>query len=118
MLFENINNRTGQTEYFFITREVKDYNVTIDGKKFFDQPVKNNLRKCDSFQKIETSRGDGYITGCFLDYNYFKDYHKATVIDLSKLKAADTDPVAMHQISFAGNLKHNASILFIIEEAK
>ena len=51
--FENINSRTGHTEYFFITREVKNYNVMIDGKNFFDQPVKNKLRTCDNILKIE-----------------------------------------------------------------
>ena len=46
----------------------------IDGKNFFDQPVKNTLRTYDSIQKIATNQGDNYTTGCWLDYNYFEDY--------------------------------------------
>ena len=38
----------------------------IDGKNFFDQPV-----KCDNIPKIATGQGDDYTTGCLLDYNYF-----------------------------------------------
>ena len=38
----------------------------IDGKSFFDQPVKNNLRKFDSIRKIATGQGDDSTTGCLL----------------------------------------------------
>ena len=45
----------------------------IDGKNFFDQPVKNDdLITCENIQKIATGQGDNYTTGCLLDYNYFK----------------------------------------------
>ena len=44
----------------------------IGGKKFFDQPVKNDLITYEKVRKIATGQGDGYTTGCLLDYNYFK----------------------------------------------
>ena len=47
----------------------------IDGKNFFDQLVKKNLRIYDSIRKIATGQGDDYTTGFLLDYNYFKDYY-------------------------------------------
>ena len=56
----------------------------IDGLKFFDQPVKNNLRTYDNIRKIATDQGDDYTTGCLLDYHYFKNYYKLIPIDLSK----------------------------------
>ena len=56
--------------------EIKDYNATIDGQSFFDQPVKNNLRTYDSIQKIATGQGDDYTTGSLLDYIYFKNFYK------------------------------------------
>ena len=40
----------------------------IDGRNFFDEPVKNNLRTYDKFSKIATGQGDDYTTGCLLDY--------------------------------------------------
>ena len=43
----------------------------INGQNFFDQPVRNNLRKSDSIWNIATGQGDDYITGCLLDYNYY-----------------------------------------------
>ena len=41
-------------------------------------------------------------------------------IDLRKQQALDSDPKAIQQIKFAGNLSHNDNrlILFILEEAK
>ena len=32
--------------------EIKDYNVMIDGKNFFDIPIKNNIRTNDCIRKI------------------------------------------------------------------
>ena len=42
----------------------------IDGKNFFDQHNKNNLRTNDSIRKVAIGQGDDYTTGCLLDYNY------------------------------------------------
>ena len=41
----------------------------IDGRNFFDQPVKKNLLTYDNIWKITTGRGDDYKAGCLLDYN-------------------------------------------------
>ena len=76
------------------------YNFIIDGENFFNQPVKNNLRTCDSIQEIATGHRDDYTTGGLLDCNYFKDYYKMIEIGLSKQKALDADPKAIQQISF------------------
>ena len=44
----------------------------IDGKNFFDQPIKNNLKIYDNIRKIVTGQGDDNTTGCLFDYPYFK----------------------------------------------
>ena len=52
------------------------YKITIlllMDKILFNQPVKNDIRTYDNFQKIATSQGDDYTTGSLLDYPYFKD---------------------------------------------
>ena len=38
----------------------------IDRQNFFDQPVKNNMRKYDNIQKLVTGQGDDYTTVCLL----------------------------------------------------
>ena len=82
----------------------------IDGKNFFDQPVKNNLRIYDNIRKITIGQGDDYTTRCLLNYNYFKDYYKSIAIDLDKRQALDADPKAMQQFNFAGNLNRGQNI--------
>ena len=59
----------------------------IDGKNFFDQPVKNDKVTYENIRKIATGQGDDYTTGCLLDYIYFKNYYKMIVVDLSKQQA-------------------------------
>ena len=55
-----------------------------DGRNFFDQPVKNDLKTYDNIQKITIGQGDDYTTSCLLDYPYFKKYYKLIATDLSK----------------------------------
>ena len=57
----------------------------IDEQNFFNQPVKHKLTTYDSIQKMATGQRDYYTTGCFLDYNYFKNYYKIIAIDDSKV---------------------------------
>ena len=92
----------------------------IDGKNFFDQPVKNDKVTYQNIRKITTGQRDGYTTGCLLGYTYFKKYYKMIAVDLSKQQALDDDPKAIQQINFAANLDRdgNTTFYFILEEAK
>ena len=92
----------------------------IDGKTFFDQPVKNDKVTYKNIRKIVIGQGDGYTTGCLLDYTYFKKYYKMVAIDLTKQQALDADPKAIQQINFTANLDTvgNTRFYFILEEVK
>ena len=68
----------------------------INGKNFFDQPIKNNKVTYEDIRKITTGQGDDYTTGCLLDYIYFKNYCKMITVDLSKQQ--DADLKAMNKI--------------------
>ena len=61
-------------QYYIPNVEIKNYNVMIDEKNFFDQPVKNNKVTFENIRKLATGQGDDYTTGCLLDYIYFKNY--------------------------------------------
>ena len=37
--FENENDKTSHSTYYLPKVEIKDYNVMIDGRNFFDQPI-------------------------------------------------------------------------------
>ena len=84
LAFENDTYRTSSKRYNLPNVEIKDYNVMIDGKNFFDQPIKNDKITYENIRKIATDQGDDYTTGCLLDYTYFKNYYKMVAVDLSK----------------------------------
>ena len=92
----------------------------IDGRKFSNQPVKNDLIAYDNIRKIATGQGGDYTTGCLLDYDYFNNYYKMVATDLSKQQARDADSKLIQQISFTANLDRggNTTMFFIIDEAK
>ena len=91
----------------------------IDGRNFFDKPIRNDLKTNDNMKKIATGQIDDYITVPLLDYPYFKNYCKIIAIDLSKQYKLDADPKLIQQINFTGNLTRGegARMYFIIEEA-
>ena len=47
-------------QYYFSTVEIKDYNVMINGRNFFDQPIKNDFKTYDNI--TESGQGDEYTT--------------------------------------------------------
>ena len=118
--FENENDRTSHSTYYLPKVEIKDYNVMIDGKNFFDQPINNMNKTYENIRKITTGQGGDYTTGCLLDYSYFKEFYKLIAIDLSKRQALDADPRAIQKINFKANLDRagNTTMFFIIEQAK
>ena len=120
LAFENDVQRTSHSNYYLPNVEIKDYNIMINGEKFFDQPIKNNKVTYENIRKIATGQRDDYTTGCLLDYPYFMDTYKMIAVDLSKQQALDSDPRAIQQINFTANLDRagNTRVYFILEEAK
>ena len=65
-------------------------------------------------------QGDDYTTSCLLDCNYFKNYYRVIAIDVTKQQIPGTDPEAIQQLKFTGNLARavDATIFYIVEVAK
>ena len=79
--FENEEDRISFSKYYTPEVEIKDFNVLIDGKIFFDVPVK----KKEAYENIiEISKNNDYTTGNLLDYQYFLEHYKLIAINLSK----------------------------------
>ena len=76
------DHRDSFSHYYIPSVEVKDFNVLIDGKSFFDLPVKNEE---EAYEKIiEISKNNDYTTGNLLDFSYFKENYRLIAIDLTK----------------------------------
>ena len=69
------NNTTSDCRYYFShfyvpNFKIKDFNVLIDGKSFFDFPVKN---EGEAYEKIiDMSNNNDYTTGNLVDFDYLK----------------------------------------------
>ena len=72
------------------------------------------------FLKIATGQGDGYKTGCLLDYPYSKESYKLIATYLSQQQVLNADPRTIQQINFIVNWDRggNTTMFFIIEEGK
>ena len=57
MAFENDTYRISSKRYNLPNVEISDYNVMIDGKNFFGQPIKNDKIIDKNIRKIATGRG-------------------------------------------------------------
>ena len=95
--------------------EIIEFNVFIDGKIFFDFPVKNEE---EAYKKIiEMSNNNDYATGNLLDFAYFnKKNCRWIAIDLSK----QTKLKDWEEIDFIGKRLRNtgATMFFIIENSE
>ena len=115
--FENEDDRTSFSKYYTPKFEIKNFNVLIDGKSFFDVSIKN---KEEAYKKIiEMSKNNDYTAGNLLDYEYFPKHYKLIAIDLSKQIELE-NPALKQQINFIGKLEEDngATMLFIIEKSK
>ena len=89
--------------------------MLIDGKPFFEIPVKNEKEAYE--QIIEMSKSNDYATGNLLDYEYFKDHYKPIAINLSKQIVLENHD-SKQQINFTGRLEENNATMFFIIEKK
>ena len=115
---DNDPKRSRYRRYYLPRVDITKYNVLIDGRNFYDQPINSPIRQYDEIRKIATGKADNYATGCLLDYKYFKEFYKLVAIDLSKQKELDANPRAIQQIEFYGKLSADAFALFVSEKSK
>ena len=113
LAFDNTENgdkkveRDSHRKYFLPRVDITNYNVLIDGRNFYGQPINDQMKKHDEIRKIATGKGDDYTNinkHSLLDYQYFKDHYQL-IADLSKQKELDVDPKDNQQIEFYGKLR-------------
>ena len=116
MAYNRANNqptRNGQQKYYLPRIDLEKYNVIIDGRNFYDNPIEYR-----ELRKVMIGKGEDYTTGSLLDFNYFDKHYKLVAIDLSKQKELDADPRAIQQIEFKYMLRTNSTICWVLEKSK
>ena len=107
---DNKFNKDSQQIYYLPRNDLNKYNVIIDGRNFYDNPIES--------KKVIIGKGEDYTTGSLLDYNYFKKHYKLVAVDLSKQKELDAGPRAIQQIEFKYTLGTNSTIYWVLEKSK
>ena len=118
--------RNGHRKYFLPRVDIKDYNVLIDGRNFYDQNISDDFKKCEELRKVMTGRGEDYTTGSLLYYHYWRNNYELICCDLSKQKVLDSNPKANQQVEFIYKLDNTrdarggnrAQILTVLEKEK
>ena len=122
MAYDNVNSnrstRDGRTRYYLPTIDINKYNVIIDGRNFYDNPIESDIEKYRELKKVMIGKGEDYTTGSLLDFNYFKKHYKLIAVDISKQKELDADPRAIQQIEFKYMLGTNSTIYWVLEKSK
>ena len=88
-------------KHFLLKVKIENYNIEIDGKNFYDQPINDSTKQ----------------------YAYFEKNYQLIAVDLSKQKALDAGSRAIKQIIFIGKIKAkvaNAGVIiyYILERSK
>ena len=90
--------RNGQQKYYLSRIDLEKYNVIIDGRNFYDNPIESDIEKYRELKKVMIGNGEDHTTGSLLDFNYFDKHYKLVAVDLSRQKELDADPRAIQQI--------------------
>ena len=108
--------RDSFSHYYVPSVEIKDFNVLIDGKSFFDLPVKNEE---EAYEKIiEMSNNNDYTNGNLWDFAYYKENYRLIAIDLSKKTKIKEDPQRINFIGKIEGYNHGVTMFFIIERSE
>ena len=110
--------RNGRRKYYLPGIDLQKYNVIIDGRNFYDNPIENDIEKYRELRKVMIGKGEDYTTGFLFDFNYFDKHYKLAAVDLSKQKELDVDPRAIQQIEFKYMLGTNSTIYWVLEKSK
>ena len=68
----NVTNEKSYRRCFLPKIEIKNYNIEIDGRNFYDQLINDLIKQHDEVRKISTRKSDDYTTGSLLDFACFK----------------------------------------------
>ena len=100
-MYLNRNNdakRFNALRYYLPKDYVKNYNVFINGKNFYDQPTDFDIKRFKDIRKLTTGQGEDYTKICLLGCEYIINHYRLIAADLSRQKELDADPKAIQQI--------------------
>ena len=79
---------------------IKNSDVTINGKNFYDQPIDSDIKRYIEIRKATTGLGEDSTVGYLLDYEYIRNHFTLKAVDLNRQKELNPDSKAIQQIEF------------------
>ena len=71
-----------KTRRYYLTKDrIKNYNVIVNGKNFYDQPIDSDIKRYKEIRKLTIVKVEDYTTWCLLDYEYTKDHYRSIEVD-------------------------------------
>ena len=70
---QDSNSKRFKTRRYYLPKGIiGNYNVIINEKHFYDQPIDSDINWYEEIRKLTTRQGEDYTTGWLLDYDYSK----------------------------------------------
>ena len=92
--------------YYIPKGIINNYNVIINWKNFFDQPIDSDIKQYEEISKLTTGQGEDYATWCLLDYEYIQNHYRLIAVDLGRQKELGAYTKSIQQTEFVGELKN------------
>ena len=54
---DNVTNESSYKKYFLPSLKIKNYNIEIDARNFYDQSINDLIKEYDEIRKISTGQG-------------------------------------------------------------
>ena len=89
---DDSSKRFRSKRYYLPKDIIKNYNIIINGKNFYDQEIDYDIKRYEEYRKLTTGKGDDYTAGCLSDYDHIKNHYKLRAIHLSRQSKLDADP--------------------------
>ena len=115
----NLVTADSHRRYFLPRIKIENYNIEIDGRNFYDQPINDLIKQYDEVRKISTGQGDDHTS--LLDFAYFKKTYRLIAADLSKQKSfrcRSKSNSAIIIVIITGKASQNVVIYYILEQSK
>ena len=76
-----------KTQRYFLPKGIiKNCNVIINGKNFYDQQIDSDVKRYEKIRKLTIVQREDHTAVCLLDYDYIKNQYRLITVDLSREK--------------------------------
>ena len=78
--------RNGQRKYYLPRVSLNKYNVIIDERNFYDNPIESDVEKYRELKKVMIGKGEDYTTGSLFEFRYMPGTNSTIYWVLEKSK--------------------------------